>query len=48
MLTHTSARLLLAVALASASLTTPFAQNQPTSTADIPRVPFEKYVLPSA
>jgi len=47
MLTPASVRLLLAVALVAASLTTPFAQNQPASTADIPRVPFEKYTLPN-
>ncbi|MSO82187.1 MAG: insulinase family protein [Acidobacteria bacterium] len=45
--TRASVRLLLALTLASASLTTPFAQNQPASTAGIPRVPFEKYTLPN-
>ena len=43
-------RLLLGVvvagALALSSVTTPFAQS-PASTADIPRVPFEKYTLPN-
>ena len=47
MLTRASVRLTLALALVAASLTTPFAQNQPASTADIPRVPFEKYTLPN-
>ena len=52
-----SNRLLLAVvvgvALAVSSVTTPLAQNQAStaqisaSTADIPRVPFEKYTLPN-
>ena len=46
MLTRASVRLLLPVALAVSSFTTPFAQS-PASTADIPRVPFEKYTLPN-
>ena len=45
--TRASVRLLLALTLVAASLATPFAQNQPASTADIPRVPFEKYTLPN-
>ncbi|MSO30442.1 MAG: insulinase family protein [Acidobacteria bacterium] len=45
--TRASVRLLLALTLIAASLTTPFAQNQPASTADVPRVPFEKYTLPN-
>jgi zinc protease len=40
--TRFSVRLLAAVALAAACLTTPLAQNQ---TADIPRIAFEKYAL---
>ena len=45
MRTRASVRLPLAVALVAASLTIPLAQNQPASTADIPRVPFEKFTL---
>jgi len=45
--TRLSVRLMLALALVAASLTTPVAQNQPASTADIPRVSFEKYTLPN-
>src|SRR5688572_7362098 len=42
---HTSARLLLAAGLVAVSLSVPSAQNQAASTADIPRLAFEKYTL---
>jgi zinc protease len=42
---YTSARLALAVGLVAASLSVPSAQNQAASTADIPRLAFEKYTL---
>jgi zinc protease len=45
MLTRTSIRLLLAVALVAVSLTTPLAQNR--GAVEIPRVAFEKYTLPN-
>src|SRR5688500_15132403 len=42
-----SLRLFAAAALAVVCLTTPRAQNQATSAADIPRLAFEKYALPN-
>ncbi len=45
--TRLSLRLFAAAALAVACLTTPLAQNQATSAADIPRLAFEKYALPN-
>src|SRR5688572_4858292 len=42
---HTSARLLLAAGLVAVSLSHPSAQGQMPSTADIPRLAFEKYTL---
>ena len=45
MLTRASIRLLLAVALVAAGLTTPFAQNR--GSVDVPRLAFEKYTLPN-
>jgi len=45
--TRLSARFFASVALAAVCLTTLLAQNQATSTADIPRIAFEKYTLPN-
>ena len=44
---HTSARCLLGAVLVAAGVSAPSAQNQAPSTADIPRLQFEKYTLPN-
>jgi zinc protease len=45
--TRSSVRLFASAVLAALCLTTPQAQNQVASTADIPRLAFEKYTLPN-